>query len=683
MVIDLGKAGAICAELHVEVFHFEGVGFDELAAAFDVFAHEGGEHGFGVAGAFEGDAEEGAAGGVHGGDPEFFGVHFAEAFEAADFDALAADVVDFVDEVADAGDVLFVFLAGFEEVAGHFAFAGIGFFDAQVPVFDGQVEFGEFGEEFFELLAFVELFIFFEAALGGALGLDHFGLGLFFIRGGAAFLRRIAVAPCCRRPRPSRFGVAVAVGFGVGDGMGLGLEFLDLVFFDEVLVIRGVVEEVFLAVEDDAVSGHAVVLAAEFEHAGEGDSAAFDDLDVFLGLFEEGHDFAEVLALVALFFLAGFIADDEAGAVEAEVGEGFAHRAFVLDVLDLLFAGDFVEGRLGDVDAALPDEFGHLAEEEGEEQRADVGAVDVGVGHDDEFAVAQFFDIEIGGADAAGQGLDDGADFLVAEHFVDAGLFDVEDFAFDGEDGLEDAVAAALGGAACGLAFDDVEFGGFHVAGGAIPEFAGEAAGVEGAFAGEFAGFAGGFAGLAGEHAFLDDALGVGGMLFEPSAEGVVDGLGDEAFDFAVAEFVLGLAFKLRVGDFDGDDGGEALAEIVAVGQIFFVFDDVVVLGVLVERAGEGGFEAGEVRAAAGGVDVVGEGVEAFGVAVVVLQGDGDLERGVLAGLFLFEIDRRVWRGSLPSLSCLTNWMMPLEYLNSSFLPVRSSSMKKARPSLR
>ena len=45
------------------------------------------------------------------------------------------------------------------------------------------------------------------------------------------------------------------------------------------------------------------------------------------------------------------------------------------------------------------------------------------------------------------------------------------------------------------------------------------------------------------------------------------------------------------------------------------------VAGVLVEDAGQRGLEAGEVRAAAGGVDVVGEAEDLLVVAVVVLEG--------------------------------------------------------------
>lgn len=96
---------------------------------------------------------------------------------------------------------------------------------------------------------------------------------------------------------------------------------------------------------------------------------------------------------------------------------------------------DFVERGVGDVDVTLLNEAPHLTEEEGEKEGADVGAVDVGIGHDDDFVVAGFFDAEgavAGVAYTSANGGDEGADFVVVEDFVEAGFFDVEEFAADG-----------------------------------------------------------------------------------------------------------------------------------------------------------------------------------------------------------------------------------------------------------
>ena len=72
----------------------------------------------------------------------------------------------------------------------------------------------------------------------------------------------------------------------------------------------------------------------------------------------------------------------------------------VLQVLLVLALLHLVERRLRDVDVAALDQLGHLPIEERQQQRADVGAVDVGVGHDDDAVVAQLVDVEVVAAGA-------------------------------------------------------------------------------------------------------------------------------------------------------------------------------------------------------------------------------------------------------------------------------------------
>ena len=58
------------------------------------------------------------------------------------------------------------------------------------------------------------------------------------------------------------------------------------------------------------------------------------------------------------------------------------------------------------------DQLRHLTIEERQQQRADVGAIDVGVGHDDDLVVAQLVDVELFPANAGAQRRDQRADFL-------------------------------------------------------------------------------------------------------------------------------------------------------------------------------------------------------------------------------------------------------------------------------
>jgi len=98
-----------------------------------------------------------------------------------------------------------------------------------------------------------------------------------------------------------------------------------------------------------------------------------------------------------------------------------------------------------------------------------VGAVHVGVRHDDDLVIARLRGVEaadglVALADTGAARGDEGADFLVAEDLVEAGLLRVDQLAAEREDGLETAVAALLGGATGGVALDDVELGERRVA---------------------------------------------------------------------------------------------------------------------------------------------------------------------------------------------------------------------------
>ena len=69
--------------------------------------------------------------------------------------------------------------------------------------------------------------------------------------------------------------------------------------------------------------------------------------------------------------------------------------AVVLDVLLRLALLDRVQRRLRDEDVAALDQLLHVAEEERQQQGADVASVHVGVGHQNDLAVAQLGGIEI------------------------------------------------------------------------------------------------------------------------------------------------------------------------------------------------------------------------------------------------------------------------------------------------
>src|SRR3984957_8786718 len=266
--------------------------------------------------------------------------------------------------------------------------------------------------------------------------------------------------------------------------------------------------------------------------------------------------------------------------------------------------------------------------------------IDVRIGHQNYFVVAEFAGVEIILADAGAQRGDDGANFFVAQHFVVPRLFYVENFSFEREDGLEFAVAAHFCGAAGGFALDNEKFTARGVAFLAIGELAGKPAGIHGGLAaGGLGGFQPGIARAGRFDAFADDSARYGGMFVEPFAKFFVNELLDVTLNVAI-ELAFGLPFKLRLRQTHADDRDEAFTHIIAIDGdfVFLLLEHAGGGGEIVDRARKRRAEPGKMRAAVDGIDGVGKGENIFAVGVVVLQGDFDFYRAA----FPFNVDGRI-----------------------------------------
>ena len=116
--------------------------------------------------------------------------------------------------------------------------------------------------------------------------------------------------------------------------------------------------------------------------------------------------------------------------------------------------GQAIERRLRQIQMPAPDQIGHFLEEEGHQQRGDMRAVHVGVGHDDDLFVAQLGRVAIL-ACAAAHGQRQVGDLLILQDLGRGGAGDVQDLAADRQDRLRLAIARLLGRAACRVALDD------------------------------------------------------------------------------------------------------------------------------------------------------------------------------------------------------------------------------------
>ena len=211
------------------------------------------------------------------------------------------------------------------------------------------------------------------------------------------------------------------------------------------------------------------------------------------------------------------------------------------------------------------------------------------------------------------------------EHLVEARLLDVEHLAEHRQDGLVAAVATLLGGAAGGVALDDVQLALRRVALLAVGELPGRCDALERALADdEVARLARRLAGARRGERLLDDPPAVARVLLEVLDDPLGDGVLDGALDVGVAELRLRLTLELGIGELDADDRGQALPDVIARRGCSLLLRVPALARPVVERGVSAGAEAGDVGPAVDRVDVVREGEDVLGEAVVVLERDLD-----------------------------------------------------------
>ena len=326
-------------------------------------------------------------------------------------------------------------------------------------------------------------------------------------------------------------------------------------------------------------------------------------------------------------------------------------RPVVLEVDLGLAALDPVERRLSDIEIAGVDQLAHLAVEEGQQQGADMGAVHVGVGHDDDLVIARLRDVEVLASDAGAERGDQGADFRGAQHLVETGPLDVQDLAAQGQDGLGRPIAGLLGGAAGGITLDEEDLGLGRVALLAVGELAGQAGDVERALApGQLARLPGRLPRRRRLDHLGDDGARLLRMFLEPAAQGFVDHRLDHRAHLARDQLVLGLRRELGIRHLDRKHAGQPFTGVVAAERDPLALGDAGLVGVAVDRPGQCRANAGEMGAAVPLRDVVGEAKNVLVVAVAPLQRgldhdavalgadlDGRRVQGVLVAVQVFD----------------------------------------------
>ena len=121
----------------------------------------------------------------------------------------------------------------------------------------------------------------------------------------------------------------------------------------------------------------------------------------------------------------------------------------ILDVLLLLTLLDLVERRLRNINVASLDQLRHLPIKEGQKQCANVRAVNVRIGHDDDAVIAKLIRIVIIPTNPTPHGRNQRADLIGRDHAIEAGALDIQNLAFQRQDGLRSPIPPLLGGPPC------------------------------------------------------------------------------------------------------------------------------------------------------------------------------------------------------------------------------------------
>ena len=226
-------------------------------------------------------------------------------------------------------------------------------------------------------------------------------------------------------------------------------------------------------------------------------------------------------------------------------------------------------------EVAVMDQMVEEAEEISDQQVADVQAVHVGVGGEDDLLVAEALEVVLD-VEAAHEVVH----FVVLIDDVALEVPDVERLAFEDEDGLGVDVAATDDRAGGGLAFGEEDHRAFAFAFGLVEmELAvlelGDADGDGlGALAGQLLDLLQFLAQLAGVLDLGDDLFGDFLVAIEEMEQFLAHAVDQVGADFGVAELVLGLRLEDRVLEPDGHGADHALAHVVAFEFLVAIFVD-------------------------------------------------------------------------------------------------------------
>ena len=225
---------------------------------------------------------------------------------------------------------------------------------------------------------------------------------------------------------------------------------------------------------------------------------------------------------------------------------------------------DAVQRRLRQKHLAARDELRQVSVEEGQEERRDVVAVRVGVGEDDDLAVAKPAQVEVVSQPAA-EGRDQIGELLVFEHLRQRGALSIQHLSPQRQNRLTCPVAPLLGRPAGRIAFDDEELAAVARGVRAVAQFAGKIQARGGCALARHFGLrrAARLARPRREDDARDDRLGDGDVVIQPVLERRTNDAVDARHELGIIEPILGLPLELRFLNEQAHDSGQAFSDVL------------------------------------------------------------------------------------------------------------------------
>ena len=252
--------------------------------------------------------------------------------------------------------------------------------------------------------------------------------------------------------------------------------------------------------------------------------------------------------------------------------EQFILFIIVIGVIFLTTFTYLVQRRLGNEYVAFCHQWFHIAIEEGQKQSTNMSPIYIGIGHDDNFIIPKFGDIEIFAYTGTKSG-NHGANGIRIEYPIQTSFFYVQNLTTKRKNGLVTTITARFCRTTCGVPFDDVDFSHLRIFFCAISQFSRKAGYFQRIFTtGQFTSTTSRFTSTAGGNAFFYNGFPFGRMFFQVGTKSFGYDIIHNALDFQVAQLGFGLTFKLRIWHFDRNNASEPFTDIIAgqVGIIVF-----------------------------------------------------------------------------------------------------------------